>query len=121
MVGASSSEGFLVPCAFGIDKLATIALVHRAPTVSYAVVSVRVYALPKIPANVLRRLTMVSSSSDDSLSSLARASTERDGDGGRPMAEPGPAAAADDAALDDVYEAAADIGTLKDTGIRHVI
>jgi len=65
-------------------------------------------------------LFMVSSSSEDSLSSLTRASTERDGDGGRPVAAPGPAAAAG-AALDAVYEAAADTGALKHIRIKDVI
>jgi len=60
-----------------------------------------------MPANVLRRLLSVSSDSDDSLSSLARASTERDGDGGRPMAVPGVRAPADGGVLDTAADIAA--------------
>ena len=66
-----------------------------------------------MPAKVLRRLIIVSSSSEDSPSSLARASTDRGGD----VAAPGPAAPAA-AALGAAYDAAADIGALKRTRIK---
>jgi len=66
-----------------------------------------------MPANVLRRLIMVSSSSEDSFSSQDRESARRaGGDAGRPVAAPGPAATPA-AALDDVYPPTADIGVLK--------